>query len=210
MTREEGDDRERAGIGVHRAGAQDWWGSGRVLSGSDPAVPVRLSRTSAMRPGGYAPRSRRRISLRSLILVPFGAGMIFGSATVWISASVGPATVSVDGTDRAISQAYGVNGWESLAAGALLAGSGLGLVAWRIWVLKLLAFIGALAGLGIGVYSLIRILHDMSSAHTKIAQHSPLATQLLGSSSIGYGLIVVVVASLIGLLLTLTGTDRYS
>jgi hypothetical protein len=62
--------------------------------------------------------------------------------------------------------------------------------------------------LGVGAYDLVRILHDMSQAHSKTVQPGSLAAQLPGSTSIGYGLIVLVAASFIGLLLTLSDIDR--
>jgi hypothetical protein len=227
MTTEEGDDRGAADAAPQRpppmrpfpAGAPDdrWQSGGLPPASPDPRRPPpapsppsgpgpayeRPSPTRAMRPRGYAPRPRRRFALRPLLLVPFAAAIMFGSLRVWVSASVAHQTLTIDGTHPAITAAYGVNGRASLAGGAALGAAALVLTVWRNPAVKLLAFLGAFAGLAVGVYDLVRILHDMSQAHATAIERSPLAAQLLGNTTIGYGLIVVVAASFVALLLTL-------
>lgn len=168
------------------------WGSGRPRS------------MHARRP---AHRSRLRLALRPLVLLPFAGLMMAGSLSAWITATYAGHDLRLNGTHHAISAAYGVNGWASFAAGAVLAGAALVLVGLRSAIVKLVAFLAAFAGLGVAVYSLVRILHAMSEAQSRAVQATDPSAHVLAGASIGYGLIAVVAAAFVGLLVSLTDLD---
>jgi hypothetical protein len=121
--------------------------------------------------------------------------LILGSFTPWLTISLGPSSASVAGTDSAISQLIGVNGWITFSAGILLFILVCMVVISAEPLFRSVALVVALAAAGFAVFDLVRILQKISEAASTSSRIG-----LTTDNHIGWGLIVVVIGG-IGVLL---------
>lgn len=175
-----------------------WWGAGsaphRPNVGSTPSV-------------GYGRSYARSRVLPGLMVICGGLAMVM-STQAWITAHFLQHASSVDGTDKVVSTAFGVNGWMTFALGAALVALCAVMMASDqrgIRVLTALVATGLLAGSG---YELIRVLQKIHYAHSVSSRMGSLAYELLGRAHVGYALIVLTAAAgaaFIASLIELTG-----
>jgi hypothetical protein len=138
-----------------------------------------------------------------MLLLICGIVMMVGSVTAWVSGTAFGRTFTVAGSDSAISTAIGVNGWITFTGGVVLVLLGGLMLVSSDRSLRLLALVVAFASLGFAIYDVVRILDDISKDHTSAAKLGPVGLRIAGSESIGFGLILVLVAAVGALLATL-------
>jgi len=186
----------------------DWWGRSDTrnnplarinpaASGSRSYSPQSTGDTRTDRKTPTGPRANLVVS-RALILVTSVLIMI-GSVTPWVTATILGRTVSVKGTDTGISNAIGVNGWITFIAGVVLLVIGALMLVSGETSLRGLAALAAATSLGVGIYCLVRILHELSKARASASRFGPLGRSLVGNTSIGFGLIMLLVAAVVAL-----------
>jgi hypothetical protein len=144
---------------------------------------------------GPARGSSASIKVAPMLLLVCGILMMVGSVTAWVSVTLLGHTISVAGSDGAVSAAIGVNGWITFTGGvALIVLGGLLLIS-SDPSLRLVATMVAVASLGFAVYDVARILDKLSQTDTSAAKLAPLPLKFFGGEHIGFGLILVLVAS---------------
>ena len=137
--------------------------------------------------------------------------LILGSFTPWISVSIdGHGFASVAGTDSGISQLIGVNGWITFSAGIFLF-----VLACMIVDLRRRPSSGAsallvvaLAAAGFAIYDLVRILQKISQAASAASSSEFGRRPSRPTTTVGWGLIVVVVGGVGALLCALSIRQR--
>ncbi len=148
------------------------------------AAPAHRSTTPRAAPRGTVTAGLAGLMICSLLL-------ILGSFTPWLTIGFGNTTTSIAGTDSAISDLIGVNGWVTFAAGIALFILVCMMVMSAEPLFRRVARVVALAAAGFAVYDLARIIQ-------KIAQAASASTNGIGAAfrtdnHVGWGLIVVAV-----------------
>jgi hypothetical protein len=69
--------------------------------------------------------------------------------------------------------------------------------------LRLLALLVSLASLGFAIYDVVRIVDGISKDRSSVSKLGPVGLKIAGSESIGFGLILLLVAAVGALLATL-------
>jgi hypothetical protein len=131
--------------------------------------------------------------------------MMIGSATAWVSASTLGHTISVTGFQIAGSTV--VTGSLTFTAGVTLLVLGGLLLVSDAGAIRLLGILTALTSLGLAGYDLARIMHLISRAHSSASGLAPNGAALPGRLSVGFGLIMVLVAA-VGAVLTSLAARR--
>ena len=145
--------------------------------------------------GGYDRRGTSSVdlTLASFLVLVCGIVMMVGSVTAWVSATALGHKVSVTGTE--ITGYTLLNGWFTFICGiALLVLGGL-LAVSDDGAVRLLAILTAFTSLGLAVYDLVRVLHLISKAHSSASGLGSTGGLLSGGESVGFGLILVLVAA---------------
>jgi hypothetical protein len=117
--------------------------------------------------------------------------VIVGSVTAWVTVSVLGHSISASGTDSSISTAISINGWVTVALGIVLVVMAALMMASQERSFAAVATAVAVAAVGLAVYFVVRILHDISNAHS--ASGVPAAFR--ASEHIGWGLVVLLIAA---------------
>lgn len=128
--------------------------------------------------------------------------LIVGSFTPWATLSVFSLSVSVSGTDIAISHQFLVNGWFTLTAGGLLFILACMIVSSGDALFHSLAVLISLLAAAFGIYALVRILQSISRAPLS----GVAVTAIKPNASVGWGLIVVLVGAAGAVLCAVGGT----
>lgn len=186
---------------------------------AEPAAPVAGQRLSA---NPYAPhpspttsvtRPAPGITLGVLLLICSAVAMMVGSVTTWIATNSSSGGVSlfagIGGLSRALSAAVpgtadgmstllGINGYITLiAATVILVFAGLIAVSNDASV-RIVAFVFALASLGLSIYAVVRVAQKLSATNT------PRGVTL----SVGWGVILTLGAAAVATLITLFEVTR--
>lgn len=172
---------------------RSWWGAG-----SAPHRP-----TVGTIPSVGATRSLGRGRFLPGLMVVAGAVVMYMSTQAWITADFVRHASTVSGTDQVVSSAFGVNGWATFSLGAVLVALSAVMMISDERGVRALAALVAAGTVAAGAYELIRVLQKIHYAHSASSRMGPLAYQLLGRAHIGYGLVVVAVASVVALLAAL-------
>lgn len=182
----------------------DWWNSGdpRVITGAKTSV---ATTTTSVISESYATEYRTRISsafpvhpttksnsrTAEIALLISSVLLIIGSLTAWATISVFGHSISASGTDNSISTAYSVNGWVTLAMAIVLVAMAALMMAFEDRSLAAVASVVSVVVAGFGAYFLVRILYDISKAHS--AAGVPAAFR--ASEHVGWGLIVLLIGA---------------
>jgi hypothetical protein len=155
------------------------------------------------RPGGARGPS---VTVTPASLAPFLCGIVImvGSVTPWISISLLGHTVDVSGTNNGVSNTIAVNGWFTFIAGVVLLLLGGLMIASRESSLRVVALLVSLVSVGLAVSATVRVLQKVSELHPTASQlRSPFHKLFAGTSaSIGFGLILVLVAAVVAMIAT--------
>jgi hypothetical protein len=128
--------------------------------------------------------------------------LILGSFTPWMTIGFGNTTTSVAGTDSAISDLIGVNGWITFSAGILLFILVCMLVISAEPLFRSVALVVALAAAGFAVYDLVRMIQKIMRASS--ASSSGVGAVFRTDNHVGWGLIVAVVGGVGALVFALS------
>jgi hypothetical protein len=185
------------------------WDRGAWVAGPMPNVELPMDGMIAQRSlhASLAEPSPSPLALNVSDIVVFLAGVmaIVGSVTTWLSISIGANTLSVDGTGpEPLSSITPGTGWATFALGLVLLVLGCLRFVSKARSLRWLALIGSIALAGLSIYDLVRLEQTTSKANGSLqrtlAGHQPdLLTSLL-HASVGYGIYLVVIASLVALI----------
>ena len=185
-----------------RLSDRDWWGLGeggtQLHMGRGPSTARRLiSAESQAAPNpSPTPKPKRgvEIHLGPIALLVSATCLIVGSLSPWATLSSFGLTLTSTGTDAKLTSTNDfVSGWITLIAGiALVLLAGLMLIARQpIW--RSIATLLALCTVGYSIYALIDVYQTIHQNH-RVPGLAPILHSL-GSPVIGFGLIMVVVAS---------------
>lgn len=163
----------------------DWWSAGsaapRPNVGTVPTVVVR--------------RSFARSRLLPGLMVLCGALAMVMSTQAWVTANFLRHMSTVDGTDKVVSSAFGINGWAALGAGAALLVLSAVMMVSDERGLRILTALVAAGTLAIAGYELIRVLQAIHYARSDASRMGPLAAELAGRAHVGYALVVLAAAA---------------
>ena len=183
----------KAPAGRDRPVGRDWWGVG-----SAPHRP-NVGTLPSQRSGRSYTRSRFLPGL----MVLCGATVMVMSTQPWVTAHFLSHTSFVYGTDKAVSTAFGIDGWATFAAGAaLLVLSALMMVSEERGLRALAALVAA-GTVALAAYETTRVLQKLHYTHSVSARMGPLAYGLLGRAHVGYALIVLGAAAVVAFLSSL-------
>jgi hypothetical protein len=120
---------------------------------------------------------------------------MLGSVTSWVTTTALGHAVSITGTQ--FSGSALVNGWFTFIGGITLLVLGGLLVVSDEGAVRVLGILFAVASLGLAVYDLVKILHLISKTHSPASAASSVGSTavLTGRLSVGFGLIMVLVAA---------------
>ncbi len=136
------------------------------------------------------------VTVGSLLLFVCGIVIMVGSTTSWVSLSILGQTLSVSGTEVGIAPSIGINGWTTFTAGVVLVVLGGLILASAERSLRVVALVVAVVSLALAIFAVVRILQRISQSHLPAQLKStPLRELFGGSASIGYGLILALVAA---------------
>jgi hypothetical protein len=122
----------------------------------------------------------------ALVVIVSGALMAVGGFLPWGTASVGPFSISVDGTY------HGGDGWIAFGVGIALALTGAALWMLRGSIWRVLPLVVAAAGLALGIYEVVHITNVSR-------QLQQAAGDLTVQLNVAYGLIIVVLGATAGM-----------
>jgi hypothetical protein len=176
-----------------------WVGGRGWVEGAAPVLNSSIGPTAGSQslsgvqnvPDRRAKVSYGNFSLGGLGLIVVGVALMYGSVSSWITntASIGTQslTASVNGTDPAITALIHTNGWVTFIAGTVLLVFGGLLLLSEDGLFAALSLLVSLATVAVSSYDLIRI-------QGKVSAHA--------GSSLGAGLICVMVAAVLALLIS--------
>ncbi|HEX6393932.1 MAG TPA: hypothetical protein VFZ97_10850 [Acidimicrobiales bacterium] len=189
----------------------DWWSSSDRQVGESVAMGRVSTKTlipyaAATRgePWWGPPQSdtarKSGITASRVVLLLTGVLLIVGSVSPWISVSLFGNTVSVDGTDRAISNAITMNGWITVALGIVMILVGTLMMTSSQTVLQLLALSVSAMALAFTTYFVVRVVQELSRADAATARFSLVGRSVPVHEHIAWGLILLLVAAVVGVI----------
>lgn len=185
--------------------ADDWWDAGsggsQLHLGRGPSAkwvnsPSQTPDHSASTPEvptdiGTSPIN---LTVGPVLLMAGAILIIVGSVTPWATATIFGHSLNVDGTARSISSSSDfISGWISLIGGLVLVLLGGLMIVSRDRTLKAVSTLIALATSGYSVYAAVRLQQQIEKTH----HSSQFFGSSIGSFSLGWGLMMVVAASLV-------------
>jgi hypothetical protein len=117
------------------------------------------------------------------------------STQAWITSNFLQHMSAVDGTDKVVSTAFGINGWATFSLGAALVALSAVMMASDERGIRILTSLVAAGLLAASGYELIRVLQKIHYAHSASSRMGSLAYELLGRAHVGYALIVLTAAA---------------
>ena len=193
-----------AGADLAAGARSDWWSSGdprvnpsartKTTATTSPIpahteAPEYPTHSSAVAPTKSKTKSSSQTSQIALLISSIL--VIIGSVTAWVTVSVLGHSISASGTDSSISAAISVNGWVTVVLGIVLVAMAALMMASEERSLAAVALGVSATAVGFAVYFVVRILHDISKAHSA----SGLPVAFRASEHIGWGLVVLLIAA---------------
>jgi hypothetical protein len=157
---------------------QQWWSQGAIVANQPSRVGTAVSPQAS-----YGRKEAHTGAVGAAALFICGVLMMAGSTAAWVTTTIAGHTVSRPGIVGSGSLFTQVNGWLTFIVGTALLVLGAVMIVSKEPVLRLLAFLFSLTGIGFGAYYLVRILHDISKA------------QATHNTTVGWGLITVLVGA---------------
>jgi hypothetical protein len=175
---------------------------GGAAGGGYPGFASRPTGSAAVRP--FSPTS---ITGSTIGLFVSCIVLIVGSFTPWVTVSAFNQSVSVSGTDSAISDLIGVNGWITFSGAILLFILVCMSAISNERMFRSFELIIALVVTGFALYDLVRIIQKVSAASSHPTFNGTPVNALTANAGVGWGLIVVFIGAL-GALVCAIGEAR--
>jgi hypothetical protein len=138
-----------------------------------------------------------------LVVLISGALLMVGSVTTWLTVSLAGHSLGVSGTDAsgASGTLSSVNGWFTFTGGVVLLLLGSLMLVSSDRTIRQLAIVVSFGSLAYALYDLIHILSDISNfnSDTKAILKTGIGATISPSVTVGYGLIVALVAGVAAL-----------
>ena len=125
-----------------------------------------------------------------LFLVLAAVLMIVGSIGDWATAHIGPLSIGASGTDSAVSQSYGVNGWVTFALAMILILLAVLMSVSEDATLRSVTVLISVVSLGFTLYFFSRVLHDVLKSQP--TRFGPLGAGV----DVGWGIVLLLIAAL--------------
>jgi hypothetical protein len=168
---------------------------------ANPYAHRNAPRSPALAAAGVVPG----VTLANLLLLASGITMMLASVTTWLSSSFSSSgSLAVSGTslslssttsgvDPSISGAIGINGYVTLTAGVvIMVFAGLMMLSDDAGI-RAFAALFSLAGVGLGIYIVVRLLQKINAAHLPKG----------ASVDVGWGALLVLGAAVVAALMAI-------